>query len=51
MKGYQSEKNILQNLKDANCDEHTIKQFVEALQSGKKNQGMQLLQNHRRGLL
>lgn len=51
MKDYHSQNDVIQNLKDANCDELTIGQFMEALQSGKENQGIQLLQKHRRSLL
>ncbi|QNM07073.1 hypothetical protein H9Q78_12870 [Qiania dongpingensis] len=47
MKAYQSEEDIIQNLKDAGCDEDTIRTFLEDLQRGKRMTGIQLLEKHR----
>lgn len=46
-----SEEDIIQNLKDAGCDDGTIQAFLEHLQSGRQSKGAQLLQKHRRSLL
>lgn len=51
MNGYRSYDDIIQNLKDAGCKEDIIQSFMEKLQSGKQMQGIQLLQQHRCGLL
>lgn len=51
MNGHRSDEDIIQNLKDAGCDEVTIQCFMYKLQSGKQNQGVQLLQKYRCGLL
>lgn len=48
---YHSEQEILQNLKDAGCDDATIQAFLEDLRHGKPSQGSQLLQRHRCSLL
>lgn len=42
---------LIQNLKDAGCDEDTIQAFMEDLQCGKRIKGTQLLERHRRHLL
>lgn len=51
MKAYRCEDEIIQNLKDAGCDEDTIRTFMDDLQCGKQATGTQLLQKHRRSLL
>ena len=51
MKAYRCEDDIIQNLKDAGCDEATIRTFLDNLQRGKQATGIQLLQKHRRSLL
>ena len=51
MKAYQSEDDIIQNLKDAGCDEDTIRTFLEDLQRGKRVTGIQLLEKHRCSLV
>lgn len=48
---YRGEEDIIQNLKDAGCDEDTIQSFMNNLQYGKLIKGTQLLQKHRRSLL
>lgn len=42
---------IIQNLKDAGCDESMIKIFMETIQNGKTKDGLKLLAIHRRSLL
>lgn len=51
MNGYQCDEDIVQNLKDAGCDEATIQCFMDKLKSGKQNEGTQLLLKCRCGLL
>lgn len=51
MNGYRSDKDIIQNLRDAGCDDATIQCFMEKIQSDKQAQGVQLLQKHRCSLL
>lgn len=51
MIGCSFEECIIQNLKDAGCDEDTIQEFMNTLQSENKKQGLDLLQKHRRSLL
>lgn len=51
MNGYSCKEEIIQNLKDAGCNEDVIQSFMDKLQSGKYLQGIQLLQKHRCGLL
>lgn len=42
---------IIQNLKDADCDEQLIKQFLFYVDSGKTKQALLLLAKHREALL
>lgn len=42
---------VIQNLKDADCDSQTIEQFMEDLQKGKKASGLKRLAEHRKKLL
>lgn len=51
MSAYRCEEDIIQNLKDAGCDEATIKAFMDDLHSGKQAMGTKLLERHRRCLL
>ena len=51
MNGYRCNEDIIQNLKDAGCEEDTILCFMDKLQAGKQKQGIQLLQKHRCRLL
>lgn len=51
MNGYRREEDIIQNLKDAGCDQDTIEIFMDDWQSGRQDKGTQLLQKHRRFLL
>lgn len=51
MNGYRSEQEVIQNLKDAGCDEDTIQCFMQQLQRGRQTHGIHLLQKHRCCLL
>ena len=51
MRAYRCEEDIIQNLKDAGCDEGVIQTFMNDLQCGKQIEGTHLLQKHRRKLL
>lgn len=51
MKSNQKEEAIIQNLKDAGCDEETIHTFMEDLRNEKIDAGLKLLATHRRSLL
>lgn len=51
MNGYRCNEDIIQNLKDAGCEDDAIQCFMEKFQSGKQTQGIQLLQKHRCNLL
>lgn len=42
---------VIQNLKDADCDSQTIEQFMEDLQKGKEASGLKRLAEHRKKLL
>lgn len=48
---YHSEDAIIQNLKDAGCDQTTIQIFLDDLHSGKMSKGVRLLEKYRRTLL
>lgn len=45
------DKEILQNLKDANCDIDLISKFFSFEQTGSTNEQIRLLSNHRKNLL
>lgn len=47
----ESEKSIIQNLKDAGCNSETIENFMADLQAGKKSSGLKRLAAHRKDLL
>ena len=47
----QSNEAVIQNLKDAGCDESTIDAFMEDIKNGKVDDGLKLLATHRRSLL
>lgn len=51
MKGNHKEEAMIQNLKDAGCDDKTISAFMENLREDKINAGLKLLEIHRRSLL
>lgn len=51
MNAYRCEKDVIQNLKDAGCDEATIRTFLDDLKSGKLAKGAKLLEGYRRSLL
>lgn len=48
---YHCDEDIIQNLKDAGCEEDTIQTFLNNLHSGKQISGTRLLQKHRCSLL
>ena len=48
---YGSEKEIIQNLVDAGCSPETIDCCISCLNNGKKEELLQRLENHRKGLL
>lgn len=51
MKSNQNENAIIQNLKDAGCDDKTIHTFMEDIRDDKIDAGLSLLATHRRSLL
>lgn len=46
-----SEGAIIQNLKDAGCDQATIQSFLTDFHGGEPSKGIRLLEKHRRTLL
>lgn len=48
---YGSKEAIVQNLKDAGCDQDTIDCCIKCLESGKKEELLRRLEKHRKGLL
>ena len=42
---------VVQNLKDAGCDEETVKKFMELAENGEKQKQYRLLEKHRKALL
>lgn len=52
MSDYVSDTNaVLQNLKDAGCDDEVVKTFMKLVETGEKQKQYRLLEKHRRGLL
>lgn len=51
MNGYRCDEDIIQNLRDAGCEEATIQDFMDYLHCGKYTVGEKLLEKHRRCLL
>lgn len=51
MKSNYSDEAIIQNLKDAGCDQDTITAFVNDIKEEKISEGLKLLSIHRRRLL
>lgn len=51
MRIYRSEQEIIQNLKDAGCNEDTIKSFMKNFQCGEQHTATKLLQDQRCCLL
>ena len=49
--GYNSEEDVIQNLKDAGCDEDTISEFVEDMRQDRMEAGRHLLDLYRSTLL
>lgn len=47
----ESTETLRQNLKDAGCDEETIKLFIDDWQTGSKAKSLKLLAIHRKTLL
>lgn len=48
---YASQEDIVRNLRDAGCGEDIISQFIKSMNSGYMEQGLRLLERHRRALL
>lgn len=48
---YQSDEAIIQNLKDAGCNDKIIQSFMIDLEQEKNSDGIKLLRKHRRVLL
>ena len=51
MNSNNTEEAIIQNLKDAGCDEDTIEAFIEDIRDEKINDGLKILAAYRRSLL
>lgn len=52
MSDYMSDTNaVLQNLKDAGCDDEVVKTFMKLVETGEKQKQYRLLEKHRRNLL
>lgn len=51
MKGYASEAELIQNLRDAGCSEDMAAAFVEDIRQGEMEAGQRMLEGHRRCLL
>jgi len=49
--GYNSEEEVIQNLKDAGCSPDTIKCFMECMDQDNLKGQLQLIEEHRRCLL
>lgn len=42
---------VVQNLKDAGCDEEIVKKFMELAETGERQKQYRLLEKHRKNLL
>ena len=51
MNSKNSEEAIIRNLKDAGCDEDMIITFMEDMKKNRLDEGLKLLETHRRSLL
>jgi len=52
MSDYMGDTNaVLQNLKDAGCDDEVVKTFMKLAETGEKQKQYRLLEKHRRDLL
>ena len=51
MNNNHNENAIIQNLKDAGCDEDMIAAFIKAIRAEKISDGLKLLSIHRRSIL
>lgn len=51
MKPYNSEGDIIQNLKDAGCTNKQIQEIIELYKNGKKEKICQILAEHRKSIL
>lgn len=49
--GNAGKEKIIQNLKDCDCDEAIIKDFMEKLDRGQKKEALAILDRHRKDLL
>ena len=47
----QSKEMIVRNLRDAGCDDYTIKKYMDCMNKGDKKGGLKLLEKHRKALL
>ncbi len=48
---YDSKEAVIQNLKDAGCNEDTIDRFMECMKNGASKEQLRILSQHRRELL
>jgi len=48
---YNSKEAVIQNLKDAGCNQDTIDRFMESLKNGASKEQLQILSQHRQKLL
>ncbi|MCI8623636.1 MAG: hypothetical protein HFG26_08245 [Provencibacterium sp.] len=51
MEGYRSREDLIQNLKDAGCDDAAIATLLKYLENGRDQEILRLLKKHRRVLL
>ncbi|MCM1253219.1 MAG: hypothetical protein NC321_10390 [Clostridium sp.] len=49
--GYHSKEDVIQNLKDAGCNQETIQCFMKCMEQDDVSGQMQLMEEHRRCLL
>ncbi len=49
--GYHSEEDVIQNLRDAGCDQEIIKHFMKCMKQDDLNGQMRLMEEHRKCLL
>ena len=47
----QNKETFIQTLQDAGCDNKTIDMFINSVKNGKTDEGLKLLEQHRRSLL
>ncbi|MCM1262592.1 MAG: hypothetical protein NC313_07705 [Butyrivibrio sp.] len=49
--GYNSVEDVIQNLKDAGCDQETIERFMNCMNQGDLNGQLRLMEEHRKCIL